>query len=163
MHEPHSYPQKSIRSSPQGRISITIGKVAVEERRDKARRCHPSGTEVIGRETAGYITRERWFDKAASQTRPFGRLRSLRAGSSLRKKRLLRMTNSFFASLMSVTTFRFSALTWGRDYDGGEIAFCGQLSESGQIMLLQVIPAAEQLSVLPLQLLELTLLGFGGG
>ena len=65
--------------------------------------------------------------------------------------------------LMSVTTFRFSALTWGRNYDRREIAFRGQLSESGQIMLLQVIPAAEQISALPFQLLELKLLGFGGG
>ena len=64
-------PQTSIRPSPQGRISITIGKVAVEERPDKARPCHLSGTEVIGQETASYITREWWFDKEASQTRDY--------------------------------------------------------------------------------------------
>lgn len=51
-------PKNPIRPSPQGRISITIGKVAVEGRRDKARQCHLGGTEVIGRETASYITGE---------------------------------------------------------------------------------------------------------
>ncbi len=112
MHEPHSYPHNPIRPSPQGRISITIGKVAVEGRRDKARRCHLSGTEVIGRRTASYITREWWFDKEASQTRDYcvaallsksgatrratrpDPLGKLGAGCSLRKKRLLRMTNA---------------------------------------------------------------------
>jgi hypothetical protein len=40
----------SIRTShsPQGRISITIGKIAVELRPDKARPCHTGGTKVTG-------------------------------------------------------------------------------------------------------------------
>jgi hypothetical protein len=33
--------------SPQGRISITIGKIAAGDRPDKARQCHFHGTEVI--------------------------------------------------------------------------------------------------------------------
>jgi hypothetical protein len=112
MHEPHSYPQNPIRPSPQGRISITIGKVAVDGRRDKARPCHLSGTEVIGHETASYVTRRRCSlirkrarralrSLALSQgrLRGFARLApdplgKLGAGSSLRKKRLLRMTNA---------------------------------------------------------------------
>ena len=47
MHEPHRHPQTvQIRQSPQGRISITIGKIAAGNRPDKARQCHPDGTEV---------------------------------------------------------------------------------------------------------------------
>src|SRR5580693_5908612 len=108
-------PKNPIRPSPQGRISITIGKVAVDWRRDKARPCHRSGTEVIGHETASYVTRNvAQFNKEASQTRPSvacalsgqaPRIRAARpdplgklgAGTSLRKKRLLRMTDASFA------------------------------------------------------------------
>ncbi len=48
MHEPHRHPQHPNWRSPQGRISITIGKIAVERRLDKAQQCHPGGTQVIG-------------------------------------------------------------------------------------------------------------------
>ncbi len=41
-------PNIRIGPSPQGRISITIGTLAVESRRDKAHPCHLRGTEVIG-------------------------------------------------------------------------------------------------------------------
>jgi hypothetical protein len=37
----------SIPLSPQGRISITIGKVAVGHQPHKAQLCHQNGTEVI--------------------------------------------------------------------------------------------------------------------
>ena len=43
--------------SLQGRISITIGKIAVELRESKAQPCHWNGTKVIG--PRGYISRER--------------------------------------------------------------------------------------------------------
>src|SRR5258708_20807936 len=49
MHEPHRYPQPSQTcSSPQGRISITIGKIAAEPRQHKQPPRHGSGTEVMG-------------------------------------------------------------------------------------------------------------------
>lgn len=64
--------------------------------------------------------------------------------------------------LMSVSIFRLPGLTCGRDHHGGEIAFCRELAERIQIMALQIIPAAEQLTALPLQLFEFKLLGFGG-
>ncbi len=41
-------PEHPIQSSPQGRISITMGKIAVAKKRYKARWCHYAGTEVIG-------------------------------------------------------------------------------------------------------------------
>src|SRR5271170_3706414 len=63
-------PRNPIRPSPQGRISITIGKVAVEWSRDKARPCHPSGTEVIRHETASYITRELSAQRKSSTNWP---------------------------------------------------------------------------------------------
>jgi len=47
MHEPHRHPQ-SNRPQPQGRISITMGKIAVRRRLHKAQRCHLRSTEVIG-------------------------------------------------------------------------------------------------------------------
>ncbi len=121
-----TYPQNPNRPSPQGRISITIGKVAVERTPDKARPCHLGGTEVIGRETASYITREwcslirkrarraiiasrRYSVKAARRVARLARIPSakLGAGSSLRKKRLLRMTN---ASSSLVNERRYSPL-----------------------------------------------------
>lgn len=37
----------SNQTSPQGRFSITIGKIAVEPRAHKAQQCHRTGTEVI--------------------------------------------------------------------------------------------------------------------
>jgi len=171
-------PKNPIRPSPQGRISITIGKVAVDWRRDKARPCHRSGTEVIGHETASYVTRN--VAQGSEPDAPFGRLRSLRAGSVdsrgsprsprqargrhfAAQKALAQDDRRVLCWLMSVSIFRFSALTWRRNNDGREIAFCGQLSKSGQFKPLQIIPAAEQLCALPLQLLELKLLGCGGG
>jgi hypothetical protein len=40
-------PNVSIGHQLRGRISITIGKIAVGGGPDKARPCHPGGTEVI--------------------------------------------------------------------------------------------------------------------
>jgi hypothetical protein len=113
MHEPHRYPHLN-RPSPQGRISITIGKIAVGRRRDKAHPCHLRGTEVIGRGTASYVTQE-------------GRLK----------------VKSAAQSSMGIGIFRFSGLAWGWNYDSGKIAFCSQFPEGRQITELQVIPAAE--------------------
>jgi hypothetical protein len=48
MHEPHRTPKHPNPKSPQGRISITIGKIAVESGVNKAQECHCGGTEVIG-------------------------------------------------------------------------------------------------------------------
>ena len=50
MHEPHRNPQPQIKRSPQGRISITIGKIAALCGFHKAHPCHQGGTEVIGKE-----------------------------------------------------------------------------------------------------------------
>ncbi len=47
MHEPHKHPQPPNRPRPQGRISITIGKLPVTRKLDKAHRCHLRSTEVI--------------------------------------------------------------------------------------------------------------------
>jgi hypothetical protein len=47
MHEPHKQPQPPNRPRPQGRISITIGKLPVPWKLDKAHRCHLRSTEVI--------------------------------------------------------------------------------------------------------------------
>ncbi len=49
MHEPHNTPRSQACPSPQGRISITSGKISVHDRSHKAQPCHESGTEVIGR------------------------------------------------------------------------------------------------------------------
>jgi hypothetical protein len=46
-------PKPPNRSLPQGRISITIGNIAVDARVYKAHPCHSSGTEVIGNEEMG--------------------------------------------------------------------------------------------------------------
>ena len=64
-------------------------------------------------------------------------------------------------SSVSIRIFRFSRSTCGWNHDCGEIALGGQLPEGRQIAALQILPAAEQLSALPLQFLELKLLGFG--
>ena len=61
-------------------------------------------------------------------------------------------------SSVSVGIFRFSASPGGWNHDRGKAAFRGQLLEGRQIVTLQVVPAAEQLSALPLQLLKLKLL-----
>src|SRR5271170_2696785 len=49
-------PNSPNRPSPQGRISITIGKIAVESRAHKAQPCHGGGTEVTGRGDGGNVT-----------------------------------------------------------------------------------------------------------
>jgi hypothetical protein len=59
---------------------------------------------------------------------------------------------------VSVRIFRFSASPGGWNHDRRKAAFRGQFLEGREIVPLQVIPAAEQLSALPLQLLKLKLL-----
>ena len=69
MHEPHRYPHLN-QPSPQGRISITIGKIAAEGRLDKAHPCHLRGTEVIARYAAKAATDSRVLT-ARLKPRPF--------------------------------------------------------------------------------------------
>src|ERR1700740_1212641 len=113
--------------SPQGRISITIGKIAVGMRVHKAQPCHGSGTEVMGK----------W------------------PGSALRESK------QRVAGSVRLRVPCFSRLTCGRNYDRGQIVFRGQLTEGGKVAALQVIPVAEQLFGLALQLFELQLLRLG--
>jgi hypothetical protein len=129
MHQPHSYPRNPIRPSTEGRISITIGKVAVERSRDKARPCHLSGTEVIGENARGLRYARAEFRCEFSTT-------VFKFGDRL-------WLNEPLRRLMSVSIFRFSGLTGRRNHYGGEITVCGQLAEVREIMVLQIVPVAE--------------------
>src|SRR5208282_867482 len=124
-----------------GEISITIGKLTVQDQADKARPCYLRGTEVI-------VGSDPILSLRSGNGMPAFRLNL--AGRARRGRALPEPIpgGDFHEALTRAGVLCFAGLARRGDYDRRKRAFRRQFLEGGQVAALQVIPLAEQFAAL---------------